>query len=201
MKINLKSIGLAIVLLLAIVSKQTKKVKEENTKSIRAPRPTTQKDYTKANTERSESYSENQLPNGTSPYDQYFGRGLYSETENSLIVKASSQSDVVFILVDIYTGRRIRNEYIRKGTTFEFQKIPYGVYDYLYYSGNDWNPNLVNGSFRGGFNKNARFTKNSKSADRLEFERGYYGSYEITLYQVSNGNLETKNTTATEFFN
>ena len=80
-------------------------------------------------------------------------------------------------------------------------KIPYGTFDYMYYSGNDWNPNLFNGSIVGGFNNNGAFTKNTYSSDRIEFERGYYGSYEITLYQVSNGNLETESASSDDFFN
>lgn len=150
----------------------------------------------------SDSYKIRTLSNGESPYDKYFGSGRYEETENSVIVKASSNSDVVFILIDVNSGRKIRNEYIRRGTVFSLTKIPYGTYDYMYYSGLDWSDDLpINSSIKGGFTRNSSFTKNSYSSDRLEFNRGYYGSYEITLYEVANGNLETKSASASEFFN
>lgn len=142
------------------------------------------------------------LSNGDSPYDRYFGSGRYSDTQNSVLVKASSNSDVVFILIDVYSGRKIRNEFIRRGTTFNLTKIPYGTYDYMYYSGSDWSDDFpVNQTIKGGFTRNTSFTKNSYSTDRIEFEQGYYGSYEITLYEVSGGNLETTSTTSAEFFN
>jgi len=143
-----------------------------------------------------------QLSNGDSPYDKYFGSGRYAETQNSVLVKASSSSDVVFILIDVSSGRKIRNEYIKRGTTFNLTKIPYGTYDYMYYSGLNWSDDYsISNSIQGGFTKNSSFTKNSYSSDRIEFKRGYYGSYEITLYEVSNGNLETKSASANEFFN
>ena len=52
---------------------------------------------------------------GYSPYDRYFGKGVYNSTDNSVVVKASNSTHVVFILIDTYTGKRIRNEFIRKG--------------------------------------------------------------------------------------
>ena len=151
---------------------------------------------------QSSNYSIRQLSNGDSPYDKYFGSGRYAETQNSVLVKASSNSDVVFILIDVNSGRKIRNEYIKRGTTFNLTKIPYCTYDYMYYSGLNWSDDYsISNSIKGGFTKNSSFTKNSYSSDRIEFERGYYGSYEITLYEVANGNLETKSTSASEFFN
>ena len=151
---------------------------------------------------QSSNYSIRQLSNGDSPYDKLFGSGRYAETQNSVLVKASSNSDVVFILIDVNSGRKIRNEYIKRGTTFNLTKIPYGTYDYMYYSGLNWSDDYsISNSIKGGFTKNSSFTKNSYSSDRIEFERGYYGSYEITLYEVANGNLETKSTSASEFFN
>jgi uncharacterized membrane protein YebE (DUF533 family) len=164
------------------------------------------KEYNRRKQEKGDETLDNNvirlLSNGESPYDKYFGTGIYEETENSVIVKASSNSDVVFILIDVNSGRKIRNEYIRRGTVFSLTKIPYGTYDYMYYSGLDWSDDLpINSSIKGGFTRNSSFTKNSYSSDRLEFNRGYYGSYEITLYEVDNGNLETKSASASEFFN
>lgn len=142
------------------------------------------------------------LENGDSPYDEIFGKGIYNDTQNSILIKASEKLDVVFVLVDINTDRRIRNEFINKGSTFNLTKIPYGTYDYMYFSGNDWSDEIDLGiGVKGGFTRNSSFTKNSYSTDRIEFEQGYYGTYELTLYSVINGNLETESTSAQDFFN
>ena len=148
------------------------------------------------------TYAVKFLQDGESPYDAIFGEGLYHNTQNSILVKASDSSDVVFILIDVVSGKRIRNEFINRGSTFELTKIPYGTYDYMYFSGINWSDEIDLGiGVKGGFTKNGSFSKNSYSSDRIEFEQGYYGSYEITLYSVSNGNLETTKTSAEDFFN
>ena len=72
---------------------------------------------------------------GHSPYDAYFGKGIYHNTDNSIVVTAPAKTHVVFVVIDTYTGRRIRNEFIRKGETFTMTKIPYGTYDYMYLDG------------------------------------------------------------------
>ena len=57
--------------------------------------------------------------NGFSPYDDYFGKGIYNNsTGNKFIIKNSNSTDAVVLLVNAYSGRKVRNEYIRKGSTF-----------------------------------------------------------------------------------
>lgn len=140
---------------------------------------------------------------GYSPYNAYFGKGIYNDTDNYIEVIAPSKTHVVFIIIDVYSGRRIRNEFIRKGESFKMTKIPYGTYDYMYFTGRNWDNSVLinNGKIKGGFKDYQSFNKNQVNKDRMEFERGYYGGYRIKLTQSIGGNLETKSTTANDFFN
>ena len=62
-----------------------------------------------------------QPENGYSPYNAYFGRGIYNNnTQNAFIIKIDNRTDAVVLLVDANSNRKIRNEYIRKGNTFSF---------------------------------------------------------------------------------
>jgi hypothetical protein len=140
--------------------------------------------------------------NGTSPYNSYFGSGIYNDTQNSIIVNSPKNSDIVFLLKNAFSGKTIRNEFIRKNSTFELTEIPYGTYIFVYFSGTDWsyNESMKNGRIRGGFTKNKSFSKSEYSKDRMEFKTGYYGSYELTLTQVISGNLETQPADEDDFF-
>jgi|TARA_B110001450_G_scaffold162992_1_gene151915 hypothetical protein len=140
--------------------------------------------------------------NGTSPYNSYFGSGIYDDTQNSIIVNSPKNSDIVFLLKNAFSGKTIRNEFIRKNSTFELTEIPYGTYIFVYFSGTDWsyNESMKNGRIRGGFTKNKSFSKSEYSKDRMEFKTGYYGSYELTLTQVISGNLETQPADEDDFF-
>ena len=142
--------------------------------------------------------------NGYSPYDSYFGKGVYNNSlDNSINVSAPKSSDIVFLLKNVYSGKTIRNEYIRKGTTFNLSGIPYGTYVFSYFSGIDWSDEITlkNGSIKGGFTKRKSFSKSEKIDDYMEFKDGYYGSYTIQLTEVVNGNLKTQDSNENEFFN
>lgn len=140
---------------------------------------------------------------GSSPYDNYFGKGVYNETDNYVEVTAPKQTHVVFILINTNTKRRIRNEFIRKGETFKMTKIPYGTYDYMYFTGRNWSNDLTinNGKVKGAFKDYPSFNRNKYKTDQMEFDRGYYGGYEIKLVQSISGNLETQSTSEDNFFN
>ncbi len=142
--------------------------------------------------------------NGYSPYNSYFGSGIYnSEDANFIEVSAPARSDIVFLLKDVRTGRTIRNEFIRKNTSFRLTDIPNGTYKFVYFSGNDWSnsKSMNNGRIRGGFTKNASFSKSDKPSDYIKFEYGYYGGgYTLKLTQVYNGNLETESADEDDFF-
>lgn len=156
------------------------------------------------NPDKSSGWEIYQPSNGFSPYDNYFGKGLYkNSTKNSILVSSPKQSDIVFLLKNVNTGKTIRNEYIRKGSKFNLTGIPYGTYSFSYFSGSKWSDQikLKNGKIKGGFTSGKSFSKSDKLEDYLEFKTGYYGSWEITLTEVENGNLETQESSEDEFFN
>lgn len=139
---------------------------------------------------------------GFSPYNNYFGKGIYHKTENSIVVTAPLKSHVVFIVIDAYSKKRIRNEFIRKGETFTMTKIPYGTYDYMYFTGRNWsNEVYINkGKVRGGFKDYPSFSRNNDNQDQMKFKTGYYGSITIKLSQTIGGNLKMSNTSESDFF-
>tara|TARA_B100000780_G_scaffold60389_1_gene38815 strand:- start:1311 stop:1943 length:633 start_codon:yes stop_codon:yes gene_type:complete len=131
--------------------------------------------------------------NGNSPYDALYGSGVYHSTQNSILVTAPEQSDLVFLLKDLRSNRFIRNEFIRAGTKFNLTKIPYGRYKFYYSYGKGWS-NLApfkKGAAKGNFTIGKGV---SKSDDRIdfEFENGYKGSYTLKLQMIENGNLSTE---------
>ena len=140
---------------------------------------------------------------GDSPYDDYFGKGIYRDTKNYFIIHAPAKTHVVFILIDNSSGRRIRNEFIRKGEVFTMTKIPYGTYDYMYFTGRNWTNTVTldKGRIRGGFMDYKSFKNNNQGEDQLKFKNGYDSSYIIKLSQTIGGNLKTKNITEDQFFN
>ena len=147
---------------------------------------------------------EGQPQNGYSPYDSYFGNGIYNNsTDNTLIINTPKSSNIIFLLKDIYSGKVIRNEYIRKNSRFSLTGIPYGRYELSYFSGNAWSGdlNVNNGKIKGGFTCNKSFSKNENANDRMDYPEGYYATNELTLTQVVNGNLETESINESEFFN
>ena len=160
-------------------------------------------DYIKNNSYESFDDNISQPVNGFSPYDSYFGRGKYDYNAlNTIIVHSPSTSNIVFLLKDVYSGKTIRNEYIRKNSTFNLTNIPYGTYTFSYFSGKNWSESktLKNGRIKGGFTKNISFSKSDKVKDWMEFNEDYQGQYEITLTQVAAGNLETESTNEDDFF-
>ena len=140
---------------------------------------------------------------GYSPYDSYFGKGQYVDSDNYVEVTAPKKTHVVFVLINATTKRRIRNVFIRKGEKYKMTKIPYGTYDYMYFTGRNWSNELTinKGKVKGAFKDYQSFNKNQFKKDQMEFERGYYGGYEIKLTQSIGGNLETQSTNENNFFN
>ena len=140
---------------------------------------------------------------GYSPYDSYFGKGQYADADNYVEVTAPEKTHVVFVLINSSTKRRMRNVFIRKGEKFKMTKIPYGTYDYMYFTGRNWSNELTinKGKVKGAFKDYQSFNKNQFKKDQMEFERGYYGGYEIKLTQSIGGNLETQSTSENNFFN
>ena len=131
--------------------------------------------------------------NGFSPYNSYYGSGIYNNsTDNTIKVTAPLSKDIVIMFKDIYSNRMIRNEYIRAGNIFSLTGIPFGTYKFFYIYGDDWSAeaDFKGGLAKGNFLKDKGVSKSDKFFD-VEFEDGYYGTYSLTLQLLSNGNLNT----------
>ena len=139
--------------------------------------------------------------NGFSPYDQYFGKGIYNNNSgNIFVIKNSNETDAVVLLVNAYSGRKVRNEFIRKGSNFKMTGVPNGTYYLEWFSGNYWSPELKVGSrFKGGFQTNASFTKTKDRSDWMSVDS--YKQWTITLYTVAGGDVESEKINADDFFN
>jgi len=155
------------------------------------------------------NFKGNQLENGASPYEYYFGKSVYeSNSLHSIKFKAGKTSDVIVCLAKVYDNTVIRHEYIRKGETFEMTKIPDGTYYLKSIYGNDWNPNkmIFNKQVQGAFDTDLSFSKSDDITDRFLFNKERaadgisYSTYEVTLYLVKHGNMESEKINENEFF-
>ena len=138
--------------------------------------------------------------NGFSPYNSYFGKGIYdNSTGNVFKIKNSNSTDAIVLLVNAYSGRKTRNEYIRKGATFSMTGVPNGTYYLEWASGNNWSPDIKVGNLTGGFQTDASFTKTSDRNDWMNVDG--YQEWTVTLYSVSGGDVESESLTANQFGN
>ena len=141
-----------------------------------------------------------QPKNGFSPYNAYFGKGIYdNSTGNVFIIKNSNSTDAVVLLVNAYSGRKVRNEYIRKGASFEMTGVPNGTYYLEWASGTNWSPELKVGKLTGGFQTKASFTKTRDRNDWMRVDG--YKQWTVTLYSVTGGDVESESLSANEFGN
>jgi len=154
--------------------------------------------------------AQNSLQDGSSPYNSFFGYGVYDNNSyNEIEFKNTQSSDVIVCLVNVSTGKTLRNEYINKGNTFNMTKLPNGTYMVKVFYGNDWNPNkmMAGGNIYGGFNLDESFSVSDQQDDLLilnQYETSdaiNYSVIEVTLYQVYNGNMEQRSIDEDEFFN
>ena len=139
--------------------------------------------------------------NGFSPYNQYFGKGIYNNNSgNEFVIKNSNQTDAVVLLVNAYTGRKVRNEFVNQGTNFKMTGVPNGTYYLEWFSGTFWSPELKVGTrFKGGFQTKASFTKTKDASDWMKVEG--YQIWTVTLYSVAGGDVESEKINAEDFFN
>lgn len=139
--------------------------------------------------------------NGFSPYNLCFGKGVYNnDTGNAFIIKNSNSTDAVVLLVNTYTNRKVRNEFIRKGETFKMTGVPHGTYYLEWMSGNDWSPELrVNNCLVGGFQTGQSFTKTRDRDDWMNVDG--YKEWTVTLYTVTGGDVASESLSAGEFGN
>lgn len=132
--------------------------------------------------------------NGYSPYNAEFGSGIYQKyTQNSFTIKNGNTNDVVVLLVNVHTNRKVRNEYIKAGQTFKMTDVPPGTYILNWRSGSNWSYSSKK------FLRNDHFTKSEKYSDRMTSTGR--DMWTVTLYTVSGGNMGTQGSNKTEFFN
>ena len=168
------------------------------------PLPAFPSNYKLLNTPPGKTINQSYPSNGYSPYNSYFGSGDYNyDDANWIKVNTPKNSDIVFVVRDVFTGKTIRNNFIRKNSSFTLSDIPNGTYEFIYFSGNDWSfiEKMKNGKIKGGFTKNKSFSRSENISDRIVFKEGYYGGgVTLSLTQVYNGNLETKPADEEDFF-
>ena len=151
------------------------------------------------------SYNEVSYSTGDRPYQSFYGRGEYDKrTDNSLTIKNEYNRDAVVFLVTT-SGRKIRHVYIKASQNFTMSNIPAGRYIVKIMQGNSWNPDKDNGSNAptGGFMQNLSMSE-SGSTDIMDFpsaSSGEYSTYEMTLYAVQNGNMDTHDIDNAQMFN
>ena len=139
--------------------------------------------------------------NGFSPYDKYFGKGIYDNSSgNEFVVKNSNETDAIVLLVNAYTGRKVRNEFVAKASNFKMTGVPNGTYYLEWFSGTSWSPELKVGTrFKGGFQTKSSFTKTKDRSDWMSVDG--YRQWTVTLYSVAGGDVESEKINADEFFN
>ena len=135
-----------------------------------------------------------------SPYDPFFGEGVYDYYSKNIIgVKNSNDTDAIVLLVDAFSNEKIRNEYIRKGEYVRLKGVPNGTYYLQWSSGNNWSPVISVGNLVGGFQTDQSFSKTQNRNDWMEVDGN--DEWTITLYSVTGGDVETDNISASEFAN
>jgi hypothetical protein len=143
----------------------------------------------------------NKLNTGDSPYNNFFGTGIYdSQFSNEVTVHNGQKTDVIVCLTEYETPyRTIRNEYIRAGESFKLTSVPNGLYSLKWFYGNNWNPDTVYmEGIQGFFDNDAGFSISDSPSDLLKMEQN--SGWKITLYPVQNGNMESKEINPNEFF-
>ena len=145
-------------------------------------------------------YKGNQLKDGASPLDGCFGKGVYSGNA-TLTIDNGGSSDAIVCLYSIANGRTVRNEYVRKNSSFTMSNIAQGSYKIRVFYGNDWNPNLTNScGTKGNFETDVNFSEFDGSEYFEDSERGYTTAT-ITLYTVAGGNASSSSIDQSTFFN
>jgi len=136
--------------------------------------------------------------NGFSPYDNYVGRGIYDNNAgNEFEIKNSNSTHAIVLLVNAYSGKKIRNEFISKGSDFLMTGVPNGTYYLQWFSGDDWSPELRIGGFKGGFQTNQSFTKTRDMSDWMKVSG--FQKWTVTLYSVQGGDVESETINPSEF--
>ncbi len=156
-------------------------------------------------TQKISKWAGNKLNTGDSPYNDYFGSGVYDQKSLHEVTVHNGESTDVIVCLKEYESpyRTIRNEYIRAGESFKLTSVPDGLYSLMWFYGNNWNPDTtIMGDIKGYFDNDSGFSKSDSSSDLLKLKRDgdMFSSYKITLYSVKDGNMETQKIDPNEFF-
>jgi hypothetical protein len=145
------------------------------------------------------------LENGASPFDGVFGEGVYNKAlSNYIQINNGSESDVVVLVKEHFSGKVIRNEYVRRGSNFKMTSISNGTYYLQYYYGRDWSTSVSTyKGVEGGFLLDESFQSSNKYADAIKMEQDatHFSTIEIDLQKRIGGNMETQSIDESDFFN
>ena len=184
----------------ATETKETNERKEKENSNNSSKDPEVEIDFEKDIVNPDQPKLFPQPKNGFSPYNAHFGKGIYNNSAgNVFIIKNSNDTDAVVLLVDTYSGRKVRNEYVRKGASFEMTGVPNGTYYLEWASGINWSPQIKVGKLIGGFQTKASFTKTKDRNDWMSVDG--YRQWTVTLYSVAGGDVESESLSANEFGN
>ena len=177
--------------------KEPTKTYDNNSNSNSHSPPSTNYDYTPPIESK---YKGNQLKDGASPLDGCFGKGVYNGNA-TLTIKNGGSSDAIVCLYSIARGKTIRNEYVRRNSSFTMSNIAQGSYKIRVFYGNDWNPNLTNScGTKGNFETDVNFSEFDGTEYFEDSDRGYTIAT-ITLYTVAGGNASSSAIDQSTFFN
>ena len=177
-------------------------------------RKATQSEILKDITARREEYlnriSANRPKNGASPYNSFFGKGVYTKSSLSEItIENGTAQDAVVIFRKISSEQIVRNAYVRANSSYTAKQFPSGIYEMKCSFGNGWDSEMDNGNDnpKGGFISDISYSAAKSSDDYFDMTRkktksGYnYPTYSVTLHKVNNGNMHTEEISKNDFFN
>ncbi len=152
----------------------------------------------------------NSLNDGDSPYDHFFGAGVFDkEILNEITFKNNTDRDAIICLSDTVSNETIRNEYIRTYSIYKMENVPNGVYFMKVFYGSDWDMHALfkQGKIRGGFTNNVSYSISDGENDHITMlqqktvEGTQYSTWEVSLKSEIKGNMEQRDITADTFFN
>jgi len=158
--------------------------------------PTTKNEYSQP---KESKYKGNRLKDGASPLTSCFGEAIYGGNA-TLTIKNGGNADAIVCLYSFYYAKTIRNEYVRKNSSFTMSKIAEGDYKIRVFYGNDWNPNLENScGTKGNFESDVNFSE-FDGTEYFQDSEGQYTTATITLYTVAGGNASSSAIDQSQFF-
>jgi hypothetical protein len=156
------------------------------------------------NTETVSLYEGNQLKNGSSPFNNIFGKGRYGSQSWILFTNNFYTYDVIICLVNYATGEVIRNEYVRANTSYKMINIPEGTYYFKAYYGTNWNPEKFNfGGGLGAFDNYEVYEVRNDVSELLEIETNEKGhtTWDIKLKSSDSNDSPLSNSNESFYFN